>query len=399
MRIALVSGHFSPEAGYQEVNLARVFAKLGNTVTVFTSTKVSPSLKKIIKDNYSVGWQNGDNYGFKILRLPTIISWGSSIICFGLKKKVRAFNPDLVVIIGIGKIFPYSLLIKENRRKFKLISLFGDNSDFNSWSSLTLIIKSIKRIFSHRLFKKWLYRKAVKNCDKLVLYTPETELAISAYLTRKTRKTLLNKKVISTLGFEGNIFYYSEKERLAIRNELSIDKDECILITATRITPSKQIGKVIEAISELHRRGKNLRYILIGFLNDLYEAEVKKSISQQKVPDIFHCYPFYDQQILRKYFCAADIGIWNNAAISIQQAMGTGLPVILENKLSVNHLIKNGINGWLYDKKEFFRILENAITEVNRYQGDNREKVREYNSVNLSYENIAKTIIDSVQLN
>jgi len=37
MRIGIVSAHYMPEIGYQEVHLAKAYARLGHTVKVFTS--------------------------------------------------------------------------------------------------------------------------------------------------------------------------------------------------------------------------------------------------------------------------------------------------------------------------------------------------------------------------
>ena len=38
-RVAIVCGHFSPEIGYQEVDLAKAFVRLGAQVRVVTTTR------------------------------------------------------------------------------------------------------------------------------------------------------------------------------------------------------------------------------------------------------------------------------------------------------------------------------------------------------------------------
>ncbi len=55
MRIAIATGHFMPEIGYQEVYLARAYSRLGHEVKVFTSTLISPTGKNVLKGNYKDG--------------------------------------------------------------------------------------------------------------------------------------------------------------------------------------------------------------------------------------------------------------------------------------------------------------------------------------------------------
>ena len=112
MRIGIISAHYMPEIGYQEVHLARAYARLGHDVKVFTSA-ASVSLGGSINQlNYKTGLSNDPKYGYEILRLPSI-SYKSKALPFGLKKTVKAFNPDVLIILGVAKIFPISLLSKE----------------------------------------------------------------------------------------------------------------------------------------------------------------------------------------------------------------------------------------------------------------------------------------------
>jgi glycosyltransferase involved in cell wall biosynthesis len=130
-------------------------------------------------------------------------------------------------------------------------------------------------------------------------------------------------------------------------------------------------------------------------LGDNYETELKTFIEKQSAPNKFKCYPFLNAKEIRKLYCAADTGIWLKAAISIQEAMGTGLPVILEDKPSVNHLIKHGENGWFFKKGTLAETIEKAVNTL-AHQKESRVDLVAQNSKMLSYDAIAKNILDGI---
>ena len=75
--------------------------------------------------------------------------------------------------------------------------------------------------------------------------------------------------------------------------------------------------------------------------------------------------------------------------------MGTGLPVILENKPSVNHLIKEGANGWLFEKHNFDETVQKAVDTLSLKKTD-RPALAKLNAATLSYDTIAKKMIENI---
>ena len=86
MKIAIISGHFMPDVGYQEVYLARAFSRLGHQVQVITSNKPSPSAKNIKKSDYAIGLVKDKNFNYSVFRLRAAIKLGTNVISFGLKE-------------------------------------------------------------------------------------------------------------------------------------------------------------------------------------------------------------------------------------------------------------------------------------------------------------------------
>jgi glycosyltransferase involved in cell wall biosynthesis len=219
-----------------------------------------------------------------------------------------------------------------------------------------------------------------------------------SYLPGNLTPVFKEKRLLSTLGYDPYQFYFNEKERQVTRGELSVDPDEVVFITSTRVTPEKELESIIHNISTIHSMGHKVRYIIIGFLNDAYGRSLRTSIARQPKPSIFHCYPFSDPEKIRRFYCGSDIGIWKKAAISIQQAMGTGLPVLLEYKPNVNHLVKEGETGWYFEPGELSQTLLNSVSKISKMSLHDRIECRNYNEeINrdkFSYTKIASTIIN-----
>lgn len=392
MKIGIVSAHYMPEIGYQEVHLAKSYARIGHTVKVFT-TNASVNLGGSIGQlSYQTGESKDPKYQYHILRLPAW-SYKSKAYAQSLKKEVQKFQPDVLVILGVAKVFPRPLLNHEMHQKTKMVSLYGDAKEYLEKGSFRQNIKNFLHQLGYATIKKGLYKKAVAHCDKIILNIPETEQIFNDFLNEKEKLIFQSKKVMLNLGYDPDEYYFNENDRREKRKELGIEADEVAVMTSTRINKRKHLEKIISLISKINDEGKKVKYILVGFLGDEYEQELKQFIQQQTHPNQFICFPFLNAKDIRKLYCAADAGIWLKAAISIQEAMGTGLPVILENKPSVNHLFTHGHQGWFFEKNNFDKTIMDVVDEL-LWQKKNRAELAGENSATLSYDAIAQKILD-----
>lgn len=386
-----------PEIGYQETYLARAFSRLGYKVRVFSSTAISPTGKKILKEDYETGLTVEPKYGYEVERLPISINLNSKIIANGLAETVKTYQPDYIVIIALAKLFPIKVLSTKYDGA-KKIAVFGDAGEYLDRSTASKRFKALFHEVISKNLKKQLYTRAVKECDRIILNLSETESFFRELLTPSATKVFEKKKKNLTLGFDPDNFYFDENERKEIRKELNIPEKDIVVITSTRVNRQKRLEEVITRISQMKDAGSNVRYIIIGFLGDDYEKELKAFIKKQKHPEIFYCLGFLDHETIRKYYNASDLGLWLKAAISIQEAMGTGLKVILENKEVVSHLLTHGVNGWYYEKGKLTDGLKDAINSslINPSTIQERKKIVDLNSNWLSYDTIAKKIIDDL---
>lgn len=397
MRIAIVSGHFMPELGYQEVYLARALARQGHAVKVLASNAISPTATSIVEQEYEPGLTRDEKYGYEILRLKKCFGVGSNVVVRGLKRAVLEQRPDVIIIIALAKLFAAPLLTDEVIKQARVIGVFGDALEYANKSTWWKRCMSYAQSLAFNLFKKRLYRYAVRYCHRLVMNHPEAEAIYLGYLNRHERALFREKAVRLTLGYDREEFYFSQSDRDTLRNELNISSEEVVIITSTRVVPTKKLEHIVDLVSTLISSGMKIKYIIVGFLSNSYGEQLRRFISQQPQPECFFCYPFLSHEEIRRIYCAADVGIWSKAAISIQEAMGTGLPVILEHKQVVSHLITNGVNGWYYAKNDLPKVIRQAATTIGGQdvvaRMRQREMIASLNESSLSYDNISRRML------
>ena len=371
MKIAIVSAHFLPTAGYQEVYITNACVRLKHEVTVFTTSHIPSSHKAVLPNELVANLNQYSSGTYKINLLRFLPFSGHLVIGFGLTQAIKEFSPDVLFIVGVGKIFPYPLL----KNEFKPICLFGDNQDFRSGNSLRANLVNFRQFLLKVFLKNILYRKAVECSKNIICYTPQTSEIVSKALFKNQKKLLHKKKIESTLGFDPDKYFFNQTEREKTRHLFGLNNGDLLIVTATRVNTNKEIEKIIDGINHLHMSGFPVYYFIIGFQGDAYERTVRKYIQKQQLPCNYQCFPFTDHETLRSYYCASDIGIWRKAAISIQESMGTGLQLFLEDKGNINHLIEHGKNGWLYNKNSFsFELVKIVQSFISLDEGERRKK-------------------------
>ena len=374
MKIAIVCGHFLPTMGYVEVHLANAFHQLGNEVQVFTS-RIIPTYVK------AVG-RLSDNTPYKIVRLNANFSMGQMVKPKGLIVAVEEFDPQLVVCIGVGKLFPKPMYQIKNR-KFKLVTLLGDNEETYTTSGA---VKKLKNILVQELFKKKTYARAIKKSDVLFPYTPSTLDVIAKFISDENTQLLQSKSQQISLGFDETQFYFDELERNEQRKQLGISDNENLLITATRVVPEKKLEQIVDLVDKVNERGINLHYLIVGFQDDQYGEELKKYISQATHKNRITCKPFSGTAQLRKYYNAADVAIFNRAAISIFEALATGLYLLLPNRKNISHILGEN-NGDYFDELKEQDLIGGVI-------GKKEGRSDRVNTAEkFSYRNLANQII------
>lgn len=376
MRIAIVCGHFIPNMGYIEVHLANALHQLNHEIAVFTTSKIPAYVGTLttIDDK---------NIPYKIERLQADFTLGQMVKSKKLVAKVNEFNPELVICIGVGKLFPQPIYEQKNP-SYKIVTLLGDNEETYA---KTYGLKNLKNKLIQIILKKKVYELAIEKSTVLFPYTPSTNHIISQFINPKLVTQLHQKSVAISLGFDENMFFFNEEERISKRKELGLPEDELLIITATRIVPEKNLEKIVAIIDECNQKNISITYLIIGFQDNNYSENLKNYIQQKTFFTKIKTLPFMNAGEVRKYYNAADIGIFTRAAISIFEALATGLYLFLPQQNNIKHIL-NEKNGSYFNE-----LTTEDIHKIKASVTKNREEritlAKKFNYINLTKKIVA----------
>ena len=318
MKITIVCGHFIPALGYLEVHLARAFTALGHETTVITSTAIPAYVGDLNK-----GF--GDNpEGVEVIRLKPRFTLGQIVIAGGIKRELNRIKPDLVVVIGLGKAFPKPVF----DTKYPLVSLFGDNA-------YSYVNGSLKTKILFNLFKKPTYQKAIRGSTNLVAYTPESFEAAAVMVGGSEADILRKQTQFISLGFWPDVFSFSPLSRNAKRAELGYSENDKVIITATRVVPEKELEAVMPLLAALP---EYVKWLVVGSAGDEYSRELDENFQTFIGKGRIKMLPYASKENLNALYNAADMALYTVPAISIFEAIGSGLQVVVGADKSLERL-------------------------------------------------------------
>jgi glycosyltransferase involved in cell wall biosynthesis len=397
-RIVIVCAHFAEETGYQEVALARAYTRLGAGVRVITSTELSPNARTLVERSFEPGLTVSDE-GYEVARLRPWLALGPNVLARGVAACAAEFSPHHVILVGPGKLFGLDVF-KVRRTPWRRIAIVQDNSEASP-PVQRASARSLARQAGEALLRNPAYRWVVRRADRVVLNVPETRSIVAGRLRPAGRLLLEGKAVDLWLGFDPERFFYDEEAARGWRATNGVADDEVLLGTLTRATPQKRLEEVIDVVSELRAAGVPVRYVLAGLREDEYSRRLSRHPGVRAAPEAFLLLPVLRESEMRTVFSAVDLGFWPRAAITIQQAMGTGLPVVLHRRPTVSHLVQEGVNGWYANPGQLFETLRSAVSETAARSARGRREARlaraALNRSYLSYDVVARRIVDGLE--
>ena len=173
------------------------------------------------------------------------------------------------------------------------------------------------------------------------------------------------KCALSALGFEGSVFHVDPEARAAERERLGIRSSDVVALYACKITPIKRLDLWVSVMAAAMRRVPVLRAMLIGLRDgDVESTRVLSWIEATGLGDRFICLPFASRERLPRLYNAADLGVWYmQPSVTIQEAMGTGVYMLLTDARTVSHLVYDPQTGRYFPAGDY-RRLEELVVDV-----------------------------------
>ena len=156
----------------------------------------------------------------------------------------------------------------------------------------------------------------------------------------------------------------TEEEKLELRRQLNIVKDDIMLLFVGRIGEEKRVIELLQLFKNVTQKNPKIKAVLVGngpaYDELIYSAQAQ--ILEKKI--IFT--GFVDWQKVHTYYETADIFVTASLSemhsMTILEAQLTGLPVVLRRDDSYLDSVYDGQNGYLCDNELEMekRILELA---------------------------------------
>jgi glycosyltransferase involved in cell wall biosynthesis len=312
--------------GYQENILPAEQKKLGHDVCIITSDRTpnyhgfENNVGRIIRERV-LGEGVYKEHGVTIYRLPTVmdVQNGGQVVVKGLYKLLKELKPD--VVQAHGAFCPITLQAVLYSKRINYRVFIDDHSNVDNFHLNSLIKKAyIQLVKSFYCFYG----------DRVKMFFPVT------YATTDLLKRVLhipdNRLELLPLGANTDRFKKSLEMRCVGRNELGIDGNEKLFVTAGKLDEQKDIEYLIKAIKYVVTKNSLIKLLIIGSGTQDYMSNLKSLVNRFGLTEKIIFMDFVPNKELPKYYNAGDIGVWPGTnSITAIEAAATSLPLILPN--------------------------------------------------------------------
>lgn len=390
-RVLIVAGYFDWFSGYQETALAVAFAGVAETEVV-ASDRVSPAfsdghlVRLGVLRRYDTG--SAVEHGVTVTRFRSR-ELRSMVWAADVARYIRDQPVDLIIQVMPGQGLPIAASLGSSQAR--RIALYGDNRAM--WAHLS----APKRLLKGAAFavsKGAAYSFVNARADHSYGYTENT-------LTRLRPFRGGHPMSLMPLAFDATRFSFDESVRRDARTRLGYGDDDIVILAAGKFEHRKRLDWLVSAFEELRPGDPRLKLLLVGADESPHSLDFLERARQSPDTDHIQTRGFMGAAELNEVFNAADLGVWpRNPAITIQQAMGTGLAVALPRNEYVGHLLRSGAGSYydLTDGREVAAICD-ALTGLiaeGSFSSSDRVARAALNSW-LSADNLARQLLSDVR--
>jgi len=391
-RVLLILGYFDWFAGYQEAALAPWLARHAE-VEVVASDRVSPMfsdehLSRLgIPRRYEI--RSSAERGLRVTRFPCA-EWRGMVWSGEARRYVAAQHYDAILQVMPGQGLPLAGTLI--RSKAYRASLYGDNSAM--WSHLSPLARVAKGA-AFAATKGVAYTAVNARAQAVYGYTPETVGRLRLFSAGRAMRVL-------PLAFDPERFFFDPTLRRRARAEYGFGDDDIVVIAAGKYQDKKRLDLLLDATEAALATIPNLRLLIAGVDTTTSAAPLLQRVAKSPaVAERTTFRGFLDTQTLNEAFNAADIGAWPRMpAITIQQAMGTGLKVVIPRNPWVSHLITNGAGTYFVESNPegTEQLTQALVSEASSGLADNARGARVRGNSWLGADRVAHTVLSDAGL-
>lgn len=355
-RVLIVAGYFDWFSGYQETALAAALSQLAE-VHVVASDRVSPGFSHAHLERLGLPrrYPSGSSreHGITVTRLPSV-ELRSMVWSYAAVRRISEHECDLIIQVMPGQLL--SAAPSFTRHPARKLVLYGDNRAM--WADLPMLRRVLKAA-AFTVSKGILYAFVNRRADTTFGYTPDTQHRLRPFAAGHTMRLM-------PLCFSSADFHPDEAVRASARRELGYAAEDIVILSAGKFDRRKRLEWLVGAFDQVAQSNARVRLLMVGDDGSGYSEELRRTAAGISAAKRVRLQPFASTPELNRLFNAADLGVWpRNPAITIQQAMATGMAVVLPSNDLVGHLLhaQSGCYFDLQTGNETARLAE-AIGKV-----------------------------------
>lgn len=372
-------GQYNDDWSYQENIMSKYHAKLGNDVSLITTSWMYDENGQSIETN---NLDYIDRNNVHIIRLPIRHNKG---IDYKFKRfdhlyeTIRNLNPEIIFLhcpqfIDSGIVAKY---VKDHK-----IKLYVDNhADFANSAT-----NPLSKYILHGIIWRYYVKKLEPECVKFYGVLPaRVDFLIDVYRLPKDKVELL------VMGADDDKVEEAKKKgmRKIIRDQYSIKDSDIVLLTGGKIDKNKpEVLLLMKAVSTIKQH--NIKLIVFGSVADEYKEEFN-ILTQAE--NIIYCGWIAADRIY-EYFDAADLVLFPGLhSVLWEQAVGFGKACVFREIEGFKHVDIGG-NCAFFDNLTVDGIKETLEVIINENRIDLMTKrAQEIGQKVFSYREIARRSI------
>jgi glycosyltransferase involved in cell wall biosynthesis len=142
------------------------------------------------------------------------------------------------------------------------------------------------------------------------------------------------------------------ENRESVRQSMGYSNNEKVILSVSRLRPSKGIHHLVSGFANASRRAPELRLLIVGGGDDVYRNKLEAQVENEQIGE--QVMFAGNQESLVKFFVVADIFVAPNLppegfGLSILEAMNAKLPIAASNTGGISELLERGRLGVLFE--------------------------------------------------